>query len=200
MIHKEQYPDNLIIAMFEELKEYSKSGLENALSTLTEREEEVLLYRFRDGLNLMEVGKIYNITRERIRQIEAKALRKLRHPTRRDVILTAPMVEYKELQRQYAELQGKYNTLTEAFATLNNTQAQQVPEEAKRILNGNKPLEEMDLSVRSYNILKRAGVNTAADIAKLTLDDLQKIRNMGRKSVEEILKILHECGYKLEGE
>lgn len=200
MIHKEQYPDNLIFAMFEELKEYSKSGLENALSTLTEREEEVLKYRYKDGLSLIDVGKIYNITRERIRQIEAKALRKLRHPTRRDIILTAPMVEYRALQKQYTELQSKYYTLTEAFATMTNTEQQQVPDEAKRILCGNKTLEEMYLSLRSYNVLKRAGRNTAADIAKLTLDDLQKIRNMGRKSAEEILKKLHECGYTLEGE
>ena len=56
------------------------------LSTLTPREEEVLKLRFglKDGRTrtLEEVGKVFNITRERIRQIEAKALRKLRHPSR----------------------------------------------------------------------------------------------------------------------
>ena len=63
-----------------------KERLENVLTTLTERERKVLELRFglRDGYEhtLEEVGKQYQVTRERIRQIEAKALRKLRHPTR----------------------------------------------------------------------------------------------------------------------
>lgn len=63
-----------------------RERLREVLKTLTEREQQVLAYRF--GLNdgyprtLEEVGKEFSVTRERIRQIEAKALRKLRHPTR----------------------------------------------------------------------------------------------------------------------
>jgi RNA polymerase primary sigma factor len=63
-----------------------KEQLEEVLNTLTEREKLVLKYRFGIGdgcpRTLEEVGKMFNVTRERIRQIEAKALRKLRHPTR----------------------------------------------------------------------------------------------------------------------
>jgi RNA polymerase primary sigma factor len=63
-----------------------KERLKEVLNTLTERERSVLDYRFglTDGYSrtLEEVGKQFCVTRERIRQIEAKALRKLRHPTR----------------------------------------------------------------------------------------------------------------------
>ncbi|MDE6412940.1 MAG: sigma-70 family RNA polymerase sigma factor, partial [Eubacterium sp.] len=63
-----------------------KEQLADVLKTLTPREEKVLALRFglEDGnpKTLEEVGKVFNVTRERIRQIEAKALRKLRHPSR----------------------------------------------------------------------------------------------------------------------
>jgi RNA polymerase primary sigma factor len=63
-----------------------RDDLENVMSTLTEREKMVLKLRFgiEDGhpRTLEEVGRVFNVTRERIRQIEAKALRKLKHPTR----------------------------------------------------------------------------------------------------------------------
>ena len=68
--------------------EYSmlKDQLNEVLATLTDREQEVLRLRFGldDGRQrtLEEVGEQFNVTRERIRQLEAKALRKLRHPTR----------------------------------------------------------------------------------------------------------------------
>ena len=63
-----------------------REQLEDVLSTLTPREKKVLQLRFglEDGRSrtLEEVGQVFNVTRERIRQIEAKALRKLRHPSR----------------------------------------------------------------------------------------------------------------------
>lgn len=66
--------------------EMMKKQLEDVLDTLTDREENVLRLRFGldDGRTrtLEEVGKVFGVTRERIRQIEAKALRKLRHPSR----------------------------------------------------------------------------------------------------------------------
>jgi RNA polymerase primary sigma factor len=69
-----------------------QQAIEQVLATLTEREEKVLRLRFGIGSNdfprtLEEVGTIFNVTRERVRQIETKALNKLRHPTRREVLL-----------------------------------------------------------------------------------------------------------------
>ena len=62
------------------LKNFVDEYIEEALSKLTEREKDILRKRFYDGLFLDEIGKDYGVQRERIRQIEAKALRKLRHP------------------------------------------------------------------------------------------------------------------------
>jgi RNA polymerase primary sigma factor len=63
-----------------------KEQIDEVLSSLTHREQRVLVLRFglEDGRSrtLEEVGQEFNVTRERIRQIEAKALRKLRHPSR----------------------------------------------------------------------------------------------------------------------
>ena len=67
-----------------------KDATDEILASLTVREAKVLRMRFGIGMNndhtLEEVGKQFDVTRERIRQIEAKALRKLRHPTRSDVL------------------------------------------------------------------------------------------------------------------
>jgi RNA polymerase primary sigma factor len=67
-------------------REMLREQVKNALAVLSDREREVLEMRFGllDGKDhtLEEVGQAFNVTRERIRQIEAKALRKLRHPTR----------------------------------------------------------------------------------------------------------------------
>jgi DNA-directed RNA polymerase subunit alpha len=58
-------------------------------------------------------------------------------------------------------------------------------------------IEEMDLSVRSYNCLKRAGINTVEDLANKTEEDMMKVRNLGRKSLEEVLNRLTDFGLSL---
>ena len=47
-------------------------------------------------------------------------------------------------------------------------------------------IEELDLSVRSYNCLKRAGINTVQELTERTMDDMMKVRNLGKKSLEEV--------------
>lgn len=61
----------------------------------------------------------------------------------------------------------------------------------------NKSIDELELSVRSYNCLKRAGINTVEDLCDKTMDDLMKVRNMGRKSLDEILGKLESMGLSL---
>ena len=61
----------------------------------------------------------------------------------------------------------------------------------------NKSIDELELSVRSYNCLKRAGINTVEELCAKTMDDLMKVRNMGRKSLDEILNKLEGMGLHL---
>ena len=73
--------------LFGQTKQLLKNHLDEVLGTLSEREARVLKLRFglegNKQMTLEEVGKVFGVTRERIRQIEAKALRKLKHPSRR---------------------------------------------------------------------------------------------------------------------
>ena len=61
-------------------------------------------------------------------------------------------------------------------------------------------IDDMGLSVRSFNCLKRAGINTLGDLTRRTPEDMMKVRNLGRKNLEEILWKMREYGVWLEGE
>lgn len=58
-------------------------------------------------------------------------------------------------------------------------------------------IEELDLSVRSFNCLKRAGINTVEDLINKTEDDMMKVRNLGRKSLDEVINKLASLGFTL---
>lgn len=58
-------------------------------------------------------------------------------------------------------------------------------------------IDELELSVRSYNCLKRAGINTVEELCNKTSEDMMKVRNLGRKSLEEVLAKLNELGLSL---
>jgi DNA-directed RNA polymerase subunit alpha len=61
----------------------------------------------------------------------------------------------------------------------------------------NMSIDELELSVRSYNCLKRAGINTVGELCEKSMEDLMKVRNMGRKSLDEILAKLDAMGLQL---
>ena len=58
-------------------------------------------------------------------------------------------------------------------------------------------MEERDLSVRSFNCLKRAGINTVGDLINKSEDEMMKVRNLGRKSLEEVMAKLDSLGFSL---
>jgi len=81
--------------------------------------------------------------------------------------------------------------------TVNETEIMVEKEEESKdkILEMN--IEELDLSVRSYNCLKRAGINTVEELIKKTEEDMMKVRNLGRKSLEEVEQKLNALGLSL---
>lgn len=66
-------------------------------------------------------------------------------------------------------------------------------QEAQPVL-GDTPIEELELSVRSYNCLKRAGISTVRELTEKSQEDMMKVRNLGRKSLDEVEAKLHELG------
>lgn len=70
-----------------------------------------------------------------------------------------------------------------------------VTDEMEKVLEMN--IDELELSVRSYNCLKRAGINTVEELINKTPEDMMKVRNLGRKSLDEVLAKLKELGLSL---
>ena len=70
-------------------------------------------------------------------------------------------------------------------------------EESKKEKVLETTIEELDLSVRSYNCLKRAGINTVQDLTARSENDMMKVRNLGRKSLEEVIAKLETMGLSL---
>ena len=71
------------------------------------------------------------------------------------------------------------------------------PESNEKVKVLEMNIDELELSVRAYNCLKRAGINTVEELTNRTPEDMMKVRNLGRKSLEEVLAKLEELGLKL---
>ena len=178
------YPDNLLYDIFGCEWEFPRPGdfdgsLEYVLHTLTERERRVLDFRYKDGLTFEAIGKRECVTRERIRQIHAKSLRKLRHPGR---------LNYLKYGVSGVIARKTENAREAALASLPKLFIK--PEDIT--------LEELELSVRSYNCLKRAGKHTLREVSEMTFDELCHVRNLGKKSVDEICAVLTKYGISLK--
>lgn len=59
-------------------------------------------------------------------------------------------------------------------------------------------LDELEISVRAYNCLKRSGINTIEDLCNLTEDDIMRVRNLGRRSFMEVLNVMKDNGLKFK--
>ena len=84
--------------------------------------------------------------------------------------------------------------------TAKNTQIMIEKEENKKEKILEMPIEDLELSVRSFNCLKRSGISTVGDLANKTETDMMKVKNLGKKSLEEVIAKLHELGLDLAKE
>lgn len=152
-----------------------ESEVIKVLKTLTEREEEVIYKRFKEFKTFEEIANDYSVTGGRIRQIEAKALRKLRYPTRLDKLIYVK-VPYREIY----DLKNTVSYLKESL-----------PDYVRPVVL----LDDLNLSVRPYNCLKRLGVHFAREILDI---DLRKVRSLGRRSLLEVVEKMVRAGFEKE--
>lgn len=180
--------------------------------TLRDREAKVLELLYEESMTLEEVANIFNVTTERIRQIEAKALRSLRHPKRAKILLYG--LEYIDALEEFKKatdasrheefnslisenLVGKFNSVaTELEIDDDSVRDIVIQESIKKAVFVNLKLEDLDLSTRSYNCFRRAGIKDVQGILNFSdSKGLSKLRNFGRASFDELQNKLHEFGY-----
>ena len=205
---KLEYPFNLLWAVTEdeEILENADTisdlsgSVEYALCTLSDREKDIIIKRFMCKLTYKEIGDLFGVTRERIRQVEAKALRKLRYPSRLKYLTKGLFGIVEEIKtdyyRKFADLEAKLIELCK----VNEKAADKIIEEHSALRKAYKAdgIEQVDFSVRTYNCLKRHGIETMSELATLRYDEIVKIRNLGRKCVKEIIDKLKEYGYTVK--
>lgn len=114
-------------------------------------------------------------------------------------VTTNGTVSAKEVVSLSAKLMNEYNLLfIELIENMENTSILVSREEDKVHKLLVMSVEDMDLSVRSYNCLKRAGINTVEDLIKKSEDDMLKVKNLGRKSLDEVIHKLESLGLGLK--
>lgn len=144
----------------------------------------ILEYRYRDKMSLNEIGDIVGLSSTTVETIIIKTLRICRTPGNA-VAKGLPGNETKE-QRE--------DRLTSERLTEKFKEIQRIVDTELQT-NGQTPIEELDLSVRAYNCLKRAGIDTLSQLIRLEEKDLLKIRNLGKKCLKEVKSVLnsHYC-------
>ena len=198
---KKEYPENLLAQVFvnglpTDLPDDITLVLEYIIQkTLTEREGRVLDMRYKRYMTMAAIGEEYGLRAERIRQIEAKAVRKLRHPSRSRYILMG-MEGYINYLRDTAvderlrEYKKEIISLEKKIAELTDTEY----EEEKNELE-NAPIAELDLSVRTFNILYRAGYSTVRELLDADAEKIVSLPNLGLKNFSDLIDVLSEKGF-----
>ena len=181
-------------------------GLLSAARYLSDRERNAIRLRYRSRLPLDAVGAELGVSRERARQIILKALRKLvarRYMFYGDGAWDAGDLtgEIQSLKAENAALKKRLRMAMRALGVPAREQDDALDmallETAEEPQGKDVGLDELGLSVRSYNCLKRAGYEKLSDFKDVSAEELSRARNLGRKSLEEVVHRLAEHGVKI---
>ena len=161
------YPYNLALHMLEDYEMVYRvyvPELLRCIDKLTEKEKKVLCLRYKNDMTLENVGCMFDLSKERVRQIEARAFHKLKSQSLKKMWL------YEERPESYCSSDDYLK----------------------------KEIEYMELSVRTNNCLRRAGIKHIGDLCDLTVEDLKKVRNLGNKSLNELLDKASVLGIEIK--
>ena len=203
-LSNKQYED--FRALSDEYVEDVKHSLQERL---TDREYKLVFLRFGlDGNKARTFGAIadyFGITTERVRQIDIKALRKLRHPSAKlPAIFDAPSDIEKHAENLCVELEELYespvfkqiNAIEWELERMRKAPFRYACKYLKAGALDNTEIGELDLTVRTYNCLRRAGINTIGDIINFPKEDWSNIKYLGRTSLNEVVEKMYFVGYK----
>lgn len=172
-------------------------------SNLTYTETKILRMRYWECMTLEEIGSILGLTRERIRQIEARAINKLNKYNKDMFTYGYNAIEESRVARLERENAQKLKLLERHKKALDeskiiNEEIVELNEDDKEIYTVKELKQKM--SVRLYNVLKHSGYKNAtlSEIAALGENKILHLRNCGVKSIRELECLLNEYGYKLE--
>jgi len=97
-------------------------------------------------------------------------------------------------------LNRQLNHFVELSDEVNATEIMEKKEESGKDKVLEMTIEELDLSVRAFNCLKRAGVNSVGDLINKSPEEMMKVRNLGKKSLEEVMSKLEALGFNLHSD
>lgn len=191
----EYYPLNLLHSIHpeqpERITDDIQAGLEYILTTLSDREQEIIRLRFRERRTRADIGEEFCITQERVRQIEAKALRKLRLPNRYQFIRVGLMGFIRQV-RDESHKAGYEKGYEEGYKTGMEDAANGKTYRGVTAKITALPIDALKLSIRAYNCLLRLGCKTIGDCMVLKKEQILNVRNFGVKSRNEIALTLQK--------
>ena len=176
---------------------------------LSDSEYNIISYRY--GFNdtgechrLTHTANYYHISNDRVRQIELRAIRRLKRMNKLPAILASTNDQKAEVSSIISEIEEihkdpLYAREAELFDRLHAISKKpfDYANIAKEYLASPDSIDiaELNLMIRTYNCLKRAGVNTVFDILKLTKHDWSKIRNLGGRGLDEVEEKMRMAGF-----
>lgn len=197
------YPNNLLRQLFpgeqfDNLADDSGIALDYVISkTMSESDALLLKMRYKEIMTYADIAKAVGNSSSTVTHSIRKAERKLSQPIRKKKIrlgmhnLFKYVIECEE-NRLEAIYRRKISSLERANAILR--QEKYIPESPEPDII-DEGIEVLDLSVRCYNVLRRANIKTVRDLVETEPEKIINLPNLGRKSLEELLDVLFEKGF-----